>query len=147
MRLFLLINKLQQRKRAQLAEFQVWQHNCLLGKVKNNKYFMRLFLLINKLLFFYLCFCIQGAEEKVKKGYASPNNLEEANKLVNDCKVTQNHHSCNPASDLSNYEHNLFISQDMLYKNLYKNTFAGKMNKQPFVQPFPFLDHVGFILR
>ena len=29
----------------------------------------------------------QGAEEKVKKGYASPNNLEEANKLVNDCKV------------------------------------------------------------
>jgi len=29
---------------------------------------------------------ISGAEEKVKKGYASPNNLEEANKLVNDCK-------------------------------------------------------------
>lgn len=29
---------------------------------------------------------ITGAEEKVKKGYASPNNLEEANKLVNDCK-------------------------------------------------------------
>jgi len=30
---------------------------------------------------------VQGAEEKVKKGYASPNNLEEANKLVSDCKV------------------------------------------------------------
>ena len=30
---------------------------------------------------------MQGAEEKVKKGYASPNNLEEANKLVSDCKV------------------------------------------------------------
>jgi len=29
---------------------------------------------------------IQGAEEKVKKGYGSPNNLEEAEKLVNDCK-------------------------------------------------------------
>jgi len=29
---------------------------------------------------------ITGAEEKVKKGYASPNNLEEANKLVSDCK-------------------------------------------------------------
>lgn len=28
---------------------------------------------------------IEGAEEKVKKGYASPNNLEEANVLVADC--------------------------------------------------------------
>ncbi len=25
----------------------------------------------------------------MKKGYASPNNLEEANELVNDCKVTR----------------------------------------------------------
>ncbi len=25
----------------------------------------------------------------MKKGYASPNNLEEANRLVNDCKVTR----------------------------------------------------------
>jgi len=29
---------------------------------------------------------IEGAEEKVKKGYGSPNNLEEANVLVTDCK-------------------------------------------------------------
>ncbi|XP_023346376.1 uncharacterized protein LOC111715290 isoform X2 [Eurytemora carolleeae] len=29
---------------------------------------------------------IQSAEEKAKKGYASPNNLEESTALVNDCK-------------------------------------------------------------
>jgi len=29
---------------------------------------------------------IEGSEEKAKKGYVSPNNLEEANTAVNDCK-------------------------------------------------------------
>ncbi len=59
---------------------------------------------------------VQGAEEKVKKGYASPNNLEEANKLVNDCKV-------------KNVEDNSFGRADIdsTFGSYYKDTVAQRV--------------------
>jgi len=73
----------------------------------------------------------------VKKGYASPNNLEEANKLVNDCKVTRIIIIVIQLL-ISPIMYTLFLSQDMFFdtsKMMQKNICWKK--EQPFGQPFP----------